>query len=548
MDTPGFDSAACDNPDRLGPPCRTACPVDKNIPGFLRAITRGDHADAWRIIIRDNLFPGVLGWICPHPCEGACRLSPSDGAIPICDLKRWVTTSHLPPADLMPDPPGGGPAIAVVGAGPAGLAAAHDLAAAGAHVTLFDRELHPGGLLTDCIPSFRLPPTVVEDDIRRVLALGIEFRGGFELKKIGQLQELRKQGYAAVLLALGAGADIQPDIPGWRESPFAHTAIRLLRDVARDDLRLDGLRVAVVGGGNGAFDAARTALRVGAEEVHVLYRRGREALPAFPREVELAEVEGIRLHFHTLVEELEWSADTLQGVRCSCSDGATANVRSTLPVKVNGTDRVERFDAIVFAIGQTQGALPDPSAMGGVFSTEGSRDRSGTVVDAIASGRRAAQTIMDALTTAGRWTPEAGESVVPLRLPARTWPGLDRDPGDSAEPVPMPMSGDVAAGEAGRCLGCDRLLALDADACVLCGRCATGCDADALTWQPAANDTWQLVIDDDACRRCGDCVAGCPTRALEWRSWRHPNRVRPVLPDVAASTDASSSSASAGPA
>lgn len=510
-----------EHPARLAPPCRVACPADKNVPGFLRAIARGDDAEAWRIAFRDNLFPGVLGWICPRPCEDACRLASDGGAVPVCDLKRWVTSACAPPPDLVSEAVADGPDVAIVGAGPAGLAAAHDLAVAGARVTLFDRDERPGGLLAGCIPSFRLPPAVVDADIRRILSLGIEFRGGFAFRDLEQLTQLRTEGYAAALLAVGAGDDRIPSVRGWRPGAFCRTAIEFLRAVSGGEARLDGRRVAVVGGGNGAVDAARAALRVGAKEVTVLYRRTREEMPAFRREVDAAEAEGVRFRFRTVADAVEWSEHAPGGLRC-------------------GDGPFHACDAIIFAIGQERLApvVHDPAQ--GIFATAAPQRRAGTVVDAIAAGRRAAAQIVDSLArddrapASARRVPEAARVV---RAPSGNGHG-DEAP---ALDVCCGMVREMAAREAARCLGCDRLLVLDADACIACGRCVDACVWNALTWRPATQAEWRLGVDDVACRRCGDCIARCPTQALRWMPWRRPNRFRPRAIAIASPAESSSS-------
>ncbi len=523
--------------DRRAPaPCRAACPADKNVPEFLRAIARGDTDEAWRIAYRDNLFPGVLGWICPRPCEAACRLARDGEAIPVCDLKRWVTGAHAPPDDLRAEiVAGDGPAIAVIGAGPSGLAAAHDLACAGARVTLLDREARPGGLLAGCIPAFRLPPSVVRDDIRRVLDLGVAFRGGFVLDGPGAIARLRAQGFAAVLVAVGAGDDAEPDIPGWRRGPAQHTAIAFLRDAASGDAAVRARRVVVVGGGNGAFDTARTAVRLGAADVRVVYRRDRAALPAFAREVAAAESEGVRLVTRAVPREVVTEGDRVRGLRCAPSwDGDGATDRTAPPAFDEARPWIEPADVLIFALGQRPGPAAGRLDGPDVFRV---LSGGGTVVDAIAAGRRAARALVDTLAGAGRWNAPFALRVIP---PVRAVP-------PAAVVVPGTLPAAVARHHAARCLGCDRLLALDAAACILCGRCAQACAWHALTWSRADGDAWRLSIDDDACRRCGACVETCPSRALGWRPWSMPNRLRPVHPAAqAASPAATSSDASAG--
>jgi heterodisulfide reductase subunit A len=527
---------------RFSPPCRAACPVDKNIPGFLRAIAQDDLAEAWRIAYRDNLFPGVLGWICPHPCEAACRLAPQEGSVRVCELKRWVTTSHAPPDDLHLPREDDGPDIAIVGAGPAGLAAAHDLTLAGAHVTLLDRSDRPGGLLDGCIPEFRLPAAVAEADIRRILSLGLEFRSGFVLRTPSQLEALRDEGFAAVLLAVGAGDDRTPTAPGWKPGPANRTAIDFLRHVRNGDARMDGLRVVVVGGGNGAIDVARVAQRLGAASVRILYRRSREELPAFADEVAAAVAEGIPIQADTMIDAVEWDGPALHGVRCSHTRSKDqTDDRSVPPHRVAGTEHFVSCDVVIAAIGQTTTLPSRPWRLPDVFWCPTSRSHSGSVVSAIATGRRAAAEVVDALEREGRWRPSGNGRRRPEPAALVT---------NGAAPIETGtfLPRHRAASEAGRCLGCDRLLELDPQRCILCGKCSERCAWDALSWRHTGDGASRLVIRDEDCQRCGDCVAYCPSDALRWRPWRQPNRFCALRTSASDSPDEAYWNASAGEA
>jgi NADPH-dependent 2,4-dienoyl-CoA reductase/sulfur reductase-like enzyme/NAD-dependent dihydropyrimidine dehydrogenase PreA subunit len=445
----------------------------------------------------------------------------------VCELKRWVTTSHAPPPDLHLPIEDDGPDVAVVGAGPAGLAAAHDLALAGARVTLLDRADRPGGLLNGCIPEFRLPASVAEADIERIMSLGIEFRSGFVLRAPEQLETLRGEGFAAVLLAVGAGDDREPNISGWKPGPANQTAIAFLREVRGQDVRMDGRRVSVIGGGNGAIDVARVAQRLGAAEVRILYRRSRDELPAFPDEVALAVSEGIRIESHTVIDAIEWSDSGLRGIRCSRSRTvARSGPRSTLPQRVAGTEHFVSCDIVIAAIGQTATLPSGGWQVADVFTCDAALCHSGTVVSAIASGRRAAAEITSALGRSGRWRSSGNGG--PRPEPVAASDGDGERPTEGVTPhtdgIAPFLPRHVAASEASRCLGCDRLLRLDPERCILCGKCSERCAYDALSWHLTRDGASQLVIRDEDCQRCGDCIASCPSHALRWRPWRQPNR------------------------
>ncbi len=516
----------------LTPPCRLACPVDKDIPAFLRAIARGDSAEAWRIAYRDTLLPGVLGWICPRPCEDFCTLAADHQPVPVCMLKRWASERegpiHGPAPKLGPE----GPRIAVVGAGPAGLAAAHDLSVLGARVSLFDRASNPGGLMTSCIPGFRLPEVVVVEDIDRILSMGITFRPRSEIHTLEDVTALLSEGYALVILALGAGADAVPDIPGWRDSGATWTAIRFLEAFRGGQLRLPGPRAIVIGGGNSALDTARAALRAGAREIRILYRRERDAMPGTWGEVAEAEVEGISLRTQLQPVRLSWDGERLKGVvtvRTRPGSADPVDRRETLPIE--GTEEFHAADVVISAVGQHH-PLRDELARRGppasrVLTCGDFAGGPSSVVQAIASGRRAAHAACRALTGLGAWAGMPGHAR--LREPSGPAPAPRRDSGSfPIETFNRPLialTRRMAISAAARCLGCDQVLSLDANLCILCGQCAMKCLQDSLRWVPdAEGGDWGLDVRDTTCVRCGECVTGCPTGALSWVRWTRENR------------------------
>lgn len=522
-----------DGHDNLEPPCRRACPADKDIPGFLRAIARGDTPSAWRIAIRDNLFPGVLGWICPRPCESSCRLGAGSTPVPICALTRWVTeregSSVASLAAARPD----GPRIAVLGAGPAGLAAAHDLTVSGARVRLFDRGPEPGGLLVSCIPDFRLPASVVRDDVDRILSMGIPFEGNRSFTDIHDVTKLLSEGYAAVLLAVGAGGDRLPRIRGWRTSPETTTAIDFLASFRKGGLRLPNGRAIVIGAGNAALDAARAALRAGAKEVGILYRRDWSDMPALPSEIEEAKEEGVQFHTLTLPIETVWEEGRLSGLRTidtRINGLDLVGRREVIPVE--GTERFYPADMVIAAIGQEHplqqwldmkessgdgriAAMPAP----GVFACGDFVAGPSTVVEAIASGRRAAAAIRDHLAREGTWRVLGDEfdEVLNDSLPRPARPS-------TRERATAELSMDSASAMAGSCLRCDYSLRLRDDRCILCGECAVRCAQDSLRWSRNGSGAYRLSVNDSTCTRCGDCVNACPVGAIHWSLWTSRNR------------------------
>jgi NADPH-dependent glutamate synthase beta subunit-like oxidoreductase len=433
-----------------------------------------------------------------------------------------------------------GPSIAIVGAGPSGLAAAHDLAVSGARVTLFDRQVEPGGLLTSCIPEFRLPEKVVREDVDRILSLGIHFQGNAAFNDIPHLTNLLSGGYAAVLLAVGAGEDKVPEIGGWTRGTETVTAIGFLQSFRSRRLEMPGRRVIVVGGGNAALDAARAALRAKAAEVRVLYRRDWSDMPALHDEIKTAMAEGVQFHTMTLPVDAVWEGGRLTAVRAvnTRADGVGLEGRCEIMV-VDGTEHLFTADMIISAIGQEHPlrgvlGLVDPSGNGrdrgdgqgdvtlppGLYACGDFVAGPSSVVDAIASGRRAAAEMRAGLAEAGTWSPadDEFEQLLDDSIPAPATPTL-------VQPAPGDLTNDSATALAGNCLRCDYSLRLHTDRCVLCGECAVRCTEDSLRWsRDARTGAYALSVNDSTCTRCGDCVNGCPVGAIHWSLWTRRNR------------------------
>ncbi len=284
-----LDLLVSDHWGDCSPPCRNACPGGVQIRSFVGEVAAGRDREAIELIKDQLPIPASLGRVCPRPCEDACRRNLKEGPVDICHLKRYAADVDL--ASEMPYVPTKAPStgrhVAIIGLGPAGISCAYHLLRRGHDVTLFDAHEKPGGMLRYGIPSYRLPRDVIDGEVRILEALGAKFKYSTSLGRDVTLTELRGE-YDAVFLGLGAQNASKMGVTG-EELPGVASGIQFLDDVSAEKRTSVGKRVAVVGGGNTAIDAARTALRLGAKEVTLLYRRTRKEMPAWEVEVDEAE-------------------------------------------------------------------------------------------------------------------------------------------------------------------------------------------------------------------------------------------------------------------
>ncbi|MFA4964920.1 MAG: FAD-dependent oxidoreductase [Thermoleophilia bacterium] len=340
------------------PPCRDACPTHIKIPQFLDYIAHKDYKNGVRKLREDLPFPAILGRVCPRPCESPCRRQLVEAPITICQLHRFMGDQCLDeeqngelllPVEPKPD---SGKRLAVVGAGPAGLAAAFYARLEGHAVRVFEALPKPGGMLRYRIPGYRLPRDVMDKELNVLWRLGVELQVDSRLGADFQLEDLFEQGYDAVFLALGASGSKAMGIPG-EDAEGVIAGGDLLRDLELGgDVRV-GERVVVVGGGPTAVDAARAGLRTGARDVSCLYWSSRDEMPAFPGDVEAAEAEGVRFEFQIAPVRVVTGDDgrvaglEVQQVRFGEPDASGARQ----PVPVDGSRSVIACDEIIVAVG-----------------------------------------------------------------------------------------------------------------------------------------------------------------------------------------------------
>jgi len=508
--------------DKRGwPPCKDACPAHIDVQGYVALIGQGRFAEALALIRRTIPFPGVIGRVCNHPCETACNRGRYDQPIAICALKRFVADWEIresgdqgagsgesvsrPP---VPDPRSPIPAarrVAVIGAGPAGLTAAHDLALQGYAVTVFEALPVAGGMLAVGIPDYRLPRPVLEAEIASIQAAGVEIRLNTPVGGPGgpSLDDLRRE-YDALFISVGAHRELELRIEG-EELEGVTPGVLFLRELhlKQHTLQLAGKKVIVVGGGNVAIDAARSALRLGAGSVTLVYRRSRAEMPASSWEVEDAEEEGVRLHFLANPIRILGQNGKVVGVECIRMElGEPDASGRRRPIPIPGSEFVLEADLVIPAIGQTpdltflgdgtlsvtrRGTLAaDPMTLAtdvpGIFAGGDAVSGPATAIEAIAAGKRAAESIHRYLQGEALARPERGLPVVPYeevdlrraRKEARaSMPKLAPETRrtDFAE-VELGFSEEQAIAEARRCLNCA--------VCSECRQCVTACQARAI--------------------------------------------------------------------
>jgi len=469
-------------------PCQNTCPAGVDAYGYVGLIADGRFNDALRVVRESIPLPAVCGRICYHPCERRCRRGDLDEAVAVGALKRFLAdhaaaTGMDEPTPLPEDQPA---EVAVIGAGPAGLAAAYHLARMGYRSTIFEALPIPGGMLVAAIPPYRLPRGVLQREIDYIRDMGIEIRTGVRVGRDLTFDELRGQGYRAFFVATGAHGNRRMGVPG-EDLPGVMGGLEFLREFNLGSPPALSGRVLVVGGGNVAMDAARSALRLGADEVCVVYRRSRAEMPAHDWEIEEAEREGVKMLYLTAPVQVIEHNGKASGLLCRRMELGPAEAGGRRrPVAIAGSEHALSADFIIAAVGQatevewlkdlglalrddgTLAAHPQTQATNveGVFAGGDCVTGPATAVDAMADGRRAAQAIRRYLE--GQPMPVAApaeKSAVALGPP----PEMIEQPGRAVMPrVPLERRArnfdevelgfdiEAALAEARRCLRCGR--------------------------------------------------------------------------------------------
>lgn len=530
-------------------PCKTACPAHIPVQGYLKLAAQGRYLEALELIKKENPFPAVCGRICNKRCEAECTRGGVDEAVAIDEVKRFIADHDLNEATrYVPKMVNqiGRPyteKIAVIGAGPAGMSCAYYLANKGYPVTVFDRNPVPGGMLTLGIPNFRLEKDVLNAEIDVLKAMGVEFRCGVEVGKDVTLQQLRDEGYKGFYLAIGAQKSARLNVPG-EELSGVFGGVDFLREVNLGGRPAIGTRCAVIGGGNVAMDVCRSAVRLGAEETYIIYRRGEAEMPADPEEVKEAMAEGVSFRFLCAPVEIIGAEGKVTAIKVELMELGEADEKGRrTPV---GTGRFEliEVDSVIGAIGQTvdwgaldvgaltrtgkgtaeadsltyQTAQPDIFVGGDCYT--GPK----FAIDAIAAGKEAAISLHRYVhpgqtLTAGRDRrvyksldkARALINVESFDADHRQTPGYNAEKAKTFADARVTFTEEQVRRECARCLGCGATK-VDEYLCVGCGLCTTKCKFDAIhlkkvrDWHATTFETMPIKVAENLVKRTGGIV------------------------------------------
>jgi NADPH-dependent glutamate synthase beta subunit-like oxidoreductase len=400
------------------PPCTEACPAGIDVPGYLRFVAAGQPEEACKLIIERAPFPGILGRVCTHPCETACKRGEVNESISICAVKRYAADKAGDLSEWMAaTAPATGHRVAVIGAGPAGLTAAFYLRKKGHQVTVFEAREKPGGMMRYGIPDYRLPADALDKEIDNILSTGIELRTGQKLGVDFEIERLKQEGFEAVFVAVGAQLSRKIELAG-AELEDVHWGVEFLAAVSEGREVAVRDRVIVIGGGNVAVDVALTALRLGAQDVKLACLESREEMPANPWEIDQARQEGVEMLYSWGPEKICENNSKVAGVelvRCTSVFDEEGNFCPYF----DDTKKSVAADQVILAIGQAsetafcqdfcflddQRSLPlnqgliaidrstQQTEMRGVYAGGDAANGPATVIEAIAAGRRAASSI-----------------------------------------------------------------------------------------------------------------------------------------------------------
>ncbi|MCP5051215.1 MAG: FAD-dependent oxidoreductase [bacterium] len=518
-------------------PCQEACPIRTDIPGYIEAIKEGDYQKAYMINRMDNVLPGSLGRVCNRPCEPVCRHGRGDLGDPvaICFLKRSAADFGAEPVkiDITPN----GKKVCIIGAGPAGLTTANDLALKGYDVTILEQYEEPGGMLRYGIPQFRLPPDVVAADVKSITDLGVTLKTGHRINSDEEVEQLKKD-YDAVVLAGGCMLPKLSRLPNM-DKPGVYWGLDFMMETNRDRLEVDFNKVIVIGGGFTAVDCTRMSYRMGAKEVLLAYRRTKDDMYVSHHELDAMEAEGVELSFLISPVSIEIKDGKTCGVKFVRN--SIAEDRSITPIE--GSEFTIDTEAVIFAIGQQAEEnlknAKNITRKGNFFVAGDFRNGSSTVIEAAADGREMGKEVHKHLSGIKGYedvvliseVESTGRKrifdFIPLQHMDQT-PLYERM--EKKKEVETGFSKEKSLEEAKRCYLCHYNFQIDIDRCIYCLACISvmpvGCikmakdieigeDGDLKYIETTQwSEVQAITIDNDACIRCGNCVRACPVDCI----------------------------------
>ena len=564
--------------------CQWACPAHTPVPEYIRLIAAGRYDDAYMVNWKSNVFPGILGRTCDRPCEPACRRGRVEAEpVAICRLKRVAADNKGDVTARLPQIPSekNGKRVALIGAGPASLTVARDLMPLGYEIVLYDAEPRGGGMIRSQIPRFRLPESIIDEEVGYILDMGVEAHFG---QRIDSLKGLLAEGFDAVFVGTGAPRGRDLDIPGRKEAAAnIHIGIDWLSSVSFGHIEKIGKRVIVLGGGNTAMDCCRSSRRLGGEEVHVVVRSGFDEMKASPWEKEDAMHEGIPIHNFLVPKEFTHEGGRLTGVLFE-KVAAKVDEKGRRQLKPTGEPDVHMAcDDVLIAVGQ-ENAFPwierdvgiefdrwglpvvDPKTMQStlprVFFGGDAAFGPKNIIWAVAHGHEAAVSIDRCCRGEDvRDRPSPLTNLVSQKMGIHEWSYDNAVSVDLRFKVPMRETAialrdikvEVELGfdtrlaylEAQRCLNCDVQTVFTDKLCIECDACVDICPVDCITFTengeegdlrlrlkaPAENLAQDLYVsdplktgrimakDEDVCLHCGLCAERCPTGAWDMRKF-----------------------------